>query len=164
MADAVVLEWKRRDPLLSDFDGFLRDFNKMHRKMERQTKEQISKLVKVFAAPIIVAPSGWHDTIPKWMKSEVTLQRLVQIMKGEEGVATDIEALVYLYTATFMAPFNESWTNVYVYLTKKCMEGRRKTWPKELGNPTLTDYQRGLLDDLKRWIWKQTEKAFARVK
>jgi hypothetical protein len=164
LAGAVLAEWKKRDPLLSDIDGFLRSFNKTYRKIEKQLEKDIKRLVKAFTAPIIVYPGGWHDTIPEWMKSEVTLQRLIQLMKGEEGVATDVEALVYLYTATFVAPFNESWTNIYMCLTKKCMEGRGRSFPKDLGNPTLTDHQKELLEDLKRWIWKQTEKAFTRVK
>lgn len=106
----------------------------------------------------MVCPSGWHDTIPEWMKAEVTLQRLIQNMKGKEEMATDIEALIYLYTASLVAPFNESWTNVYVYLTKKCMEARGKEWPKDMGTPTLTEHQNALLNDLKEWIWQQQAK------
>lgn len=145
MAEAVLAEWKKRDPLLSDVDGFLRSFNKAYRKIEKQLEKDISRLVRALRAPIIVCPEGWHDTIPKWMKIEVTLQRLIQLMKGEEGVATDVEALVYLYTATLVAPFNE-------------------TWPKGFGNPTLTEHQKDLLNHLKGWLWRQVDKAFAGVK
>jgi len=164
LAEAMVAEWKKRDPLLSDIDGFLRSYNKIYRKIEKQTEKDIRRLVKALTAPIIVCPGGWHDMIPQWMKTEVTLQRLIQLMKGEEEVATDVEALIYLYTSTFLAPFNETWTNIYMYLTKKCMEARGRAFPKDLGNPTLTDHQKECLNDLKRWIWKQTEKAFTRVK
>jgi hypothetical protein len=164
LAEAVLAEWRKKDPLLSNVDSFLRSFNKTYRKIGKQLERDVKRLVRALTAPIIVYPGGWHDTIPRWMKTEVTLQRLVQLMKGREGSATDIEALIYLYTACFVAPFNESWTNIYMYLTKKCMEARGRSFPEDLGNPALTDHQKDLLDDLKRWLWKQTEKAFTRVK
>jgi len=162
LTESIVSDWKRRDPFLLDVDGFLKGWRRYYeeaerrlKRAERELKRQVKRLAWSLTKPIVVYPGGWHDTIPEWMKAEVTLQRLVQNMKGEEGVATDIEALIYLYTASFVAPFPESWTNIYVYLTKKCTEARGKKWPKETGNPTLTEHQQDLLQRLKEWIWQQ---------
>lgn len=165
LAESVLTEHKKRDPFLSDVDGFLKNWRRYYKKAERRRRQaerelnkQIKRLAWSLTKPIVVCPGGWEDTIPKWMKAEVTLQRLIQNMKGEESMATDIEALCYLYTASLVAPFSESWTNVYVYLTKKCMEARDKEWPKDMGNPTLTEYQQDLLKHLKEWIWQQQAK------
>jgi hypothetical protein len=165
LAESVLSDWKKGDPFLSDVDGFLKNWRRYYREAERRRKraereldKQIKRLVWSLTKPLVVCPGGWGDTMPEWMKGEVTLQRLTQNLKGEEGMATDIEALIYLYTASLVAPFNESWTNIYVYLTKKCTEARGKGWPKEIGNPKLTEYQQGLLKHLKEWIWQQQAK------
>lgn len=172
LAESALSEWKRRDPFLSDVEGFLKNWNRIYKEAvkrqkqaERELDKQIRRLAWTLTKPLVVCPGGWADTIPEWMKAEAKLQSLIQLMKGEDGVATDIEALIYLYTASLVAPFNESWTNIYVYLTKKCMEGRGKIFPKEFGNPTLTEHQQILLADLKRWIYRQQQqKNFARPK
>lgn len=166
LAESVLSEHKKKDPFLSDVDGFLKNWRQYYKEAERRQKQaerelnkQIHRLAWALTKPLVVCPGGWEDTIPEWMRTEVKLQSLIQLMKGEEGMATDIEALVYLYTASLVAPFDESWTNIYIYLTKKCMEGRGKTFPKEFGNPALTEYQQGLLWDLKKWVWQQQAKA-----
>jgi len=170
MTESVLLEWKRRDPFLSDVEGFLKNWNKVYKEAlkrqkqaERELDKHIRRLAWTLTKPLIVHPGGWEDTIPEWMKAEAKLESLIQHMKGEEGMATDIEALCYLYTASLVGAFDESWTNIYVYLTKKCMEARGKPFPKEFGNPTLTEHQQTLLADFKSWIYQQ-QRNFTRVK
>ena len=170
ITDTVLKEWKRRDPFLSDLAGFERYFNKRYpvlaRKAEREAKKKFEALVRGFTDPLIVMAPEWADTIPGWMKREVTLRRLIQVMKGNyDDEATDIEACICLYTASLRAPFGRDWTEIYLYLCIKCMEeaGRRvpEDFVKEMfpsGNPGLDKWQERKLRNLKVWIRERQKK------
>ncbi|GAJ12460.1 unnamed protein product, partial [marine sediment metagenome] len=69
--------------------------------MNTPTMEKgISDIVGVFCDPIIVFPGGWGEDLPEWLKSAITLERLIEnikALKGEEMTGTDAEACAYLY-------------------------------------------------------------------
>jgi len=68
----------------------------------KTVEKGISEIVGVFTDPILVFPGGWGDTLPEWLKSAITLERLemnTRALKGEEMTGTDAEACAYLYTA-----------------------------------------------------------------
>ena len=44
--------------------------------MPKTIEKDISQIVGVFTDPIIVFPGGWGDTLPEWIKSSITLERL----------------------------------------------------------------------------------------
>ena len=74
--------------------------------MAKTTDGMIGDLVGTFTDPIIVFPGGWGDTLPDWIKTQITLERLVESMKeapGEQPTGTDAEATAYLYTASLTA-------------------------------------------------------------
>ena len=74
---------------------------------QRQMEKGISDLVGVFTDPIIVFPGGWGDTLPKWLKNAIALERLemnMRALKGELPTGTDAEACAYLYTAALTQP------------------------------------------------------------
>lgn len=156
IAEVILSEWKSKDPFLSDLEGFQRFFDEEYpnrlRIAERKAKKQMDALVRVFTDPLVVMPGGWHDTIPEWMKGEVTLRRLIQVMNGDFEEATDIEVCIYLYTASLQAPMFRDWCEIYFWLVKKCMKEAGKDFPKDFEVKELTDYQKGMLRDLKRWI------------
>ncbi len=55
--------------------------------MPKTIEKGISDLVGVFTAPIIVFSGGWGDTLPEWLKSATTLERLevnMRALRGEE--------------------------------------------------------------------------------
>lgn len=97
--------------------------------MNKPTVEKvISDIVGVFTDPIIVFPGGWGDTLPEWIKSSITLERLMENMKalkGEEMTGTDAEACAYLYTASLTQPMGHNWTDIYLYVAGKTYGGRR---------------------------------------
>ena len=69
-------------------------------------------MVGALTDPIIVHPGGWGDTLPDWLKSAITLERLVMNMKeirGEQPTGTDAETCAYLYTASFVAQLDNDW-------------------------------------------------------
>ena len=127
----------------------------------------ISEIVGVFTDPIIVFPGGWGDTLPEWLKSNITLERLVENMKaikGEEMTGTDAEACAYLYTACLTAPMDSDWTQIYLYIATKAYEKWRTkesgvTMPEDIRVETLSDDQMRDLNRLKAWIYQQRIKV-----
>ncbi|MCK4387796.1 MAG: hypothetical protein KAW00_03395, partial [Dehalococcoidia bacterium] len=64
----------------------------------KTVEKGISDIVGVFCNPIIVFPGGWGDTLPEWLKTSITLERLMENMKalkGESPTGTDAEACAY---------------------------------------------------------------------
>jgi hypothetical protein len=124
---------------------------------------QVDELVGTFFDPIIVMPGGWGDTLPDWIKSQITLERLAQNMKtlkGEKLTATDAEACAYLYTASLEAPMDNDWTRIYLYVAGRVVSrGRDTKIPGDIRVDSLNDYQIGLLRDLKDWIYGRRLKA-----
>ena len=128
----------------------------------------IEEMVGALFDPLIVFPAqGWEKDIPEKLKNELPLRRLAHLMlcsKGEASweEATDLEALIYLYPASLMAPMSEQWTRIYLYLGTKCYG---KQLPDDIKQESLSDYDMAQLRDLKRWIYKkrvQARKARAR--
>ena len=48
---------------------------------EKKVDGWIDTLVGALCDPIIVYPSGWEDTLPDWIKPQITLERLIMNMK-----------------------------------------------------------------------------------
>ena len=124
--------------------------------MHNRIDKQIDALVGALTDPIIVFTSPWVDTLPEWIKGEIKMQRLAQLMKGEEEVATDAEALAYMYPRALEAPLDSDWTEIYLYLGSQVM---RHNMPDDIRKDSLSDYQMGLLMELKRWIYRQRVKV-----
>ncbi len=45
----------------------------------------ISDIVGCLTDPIIVFPGGWGDTLPEWLKTTITLERMMWDMKALKG-------------------------------------------------------------------------------
>ena len=120
-----------------------------------QIHKQIDGLVAALTDPIIVFDPAWADVLPDWLKGEVKLQRLAQLMKGEEGIATDAEALAYVSNASLAVPLASDWVEIYQYLFTRAM-GEKV--PEEMRRENLDDYRMGLLKELKQWIWRKRAK------
>jgi hypothetical protein len=122
----------------------------------------ISHIVGVFTDPILVFPGGWGDTLPEWLKSTITLERLIENMralKGEEMTGTDAEACAYLYTASLTAPMDSDWSEIYLYVSTKVYSSWKKTEiPEDIRVESLRDDQLRDLNRLKEWIYQQRTK------
>ena len=133
-----------------------------------QTMEKgITDIVGVFVDPIIVFPGGWGDSLPEWIKTAITLERLVMNMralKGEEMTGTDAEACAYLYTASLTQPMDHDWTKIYLYIATKVYEKWRTkesgvTMPDDIRVETLNDDLMRDLNRLKAWIYEKRIKV-----
>lgn len=129
----------------------------------KQADDWVNSMVEVFTAPLIVWPSGWNDSLPEWIGGEVTLQRLIRLMKGDDDLATDVEALAYMYALTLEHPLDHDWSQIYLYLGTKVM-GSRLTRegaeiPADISVDKLNSDQERQLLGLKRWIRDRQRKA-----
>ena len=122
----------------------------------RIVNKQIDALVGALTDPIIVFDPSWADVLPDWLKGEIKMQRLAQLIKSEEGIATDAEALAYVSNASLAQPLASDWVYIYMYLLTRVM-GEKV--PGELRKESLDDYQMGLLKELKEWLWRKRVKA-----
>ena len=124
-------------------------------RLENRIAKQIdSDLIGALTDPIVVFDPGWADVLPDWLKGEIKIQRLAQLMKGEEGIATDAEALAYVSNASLYHPIASELVDIYQYLLAQVMG---EQVPEELRKDNLDDYKMGLLRDLKEWIWRQSK-------
>ena len=124
----------------------------MHNLIDRQS----DALVGVLTDPIIVFDPSWADVLPDWLKGEIKLQRLAQLMKGGEGIDTDAEALAYVSNASLSQPIASDWVDIYQYLLTRVMGDKV---PEELRKESLDDYRMGLLKELKEWLWRKRVKG-----
>ena len=130
---------------------------------EKQVEKGISEIVGALTDPIIVFPGGWGDTLPEWLKTAITLERMVgnmKALKGEEATGTDAEACAYLMTVSLTQPMDSDWTQIYLYVAGQTY----KRWNKgvmsaDIAVDSISDYRMGELDRLKGWLHRQRIKA-----
>ena len=135
--------------------------------MTTERQKGISDIVGALTDPIIVSPGGWGDTLPEWIKTSITMERMIMNMralKGEEPTGTDAEACAYLYTAGLTAPMDSDWTQIYLYIASKTYEKWRTkdsgvTMPEDIRVESLRDDQMADLNRLKAWIYRQRVKV-----
>lgn len=165
----LVQEWRKQDPFLMDIDGFQKFLDKripqVLKEQEKLAKHKWNLFFSMWERPIVYDSFGrlWADTVPQWLKVEIILERLIQVMTGEEGMATDAEVVAHLYTASLARPIGH-WTQIYLYLTIKVMNraGQKRDYAaleKELGIKELTIYQQDKVDHLKRDLWNAGMRA-----
>jgi hypothetical protein len=120
--------------------------------LDNRIEKQVDAMVGALTDPIIVFDPGWADVLPDWLKGEISMQRLVQLMKGEEGVATDAEALAYVSNASLCHSLDSDWVDIYQYLLTRVMGDKV---PEDMKKDELDNYKMGLLVDLKGWLWRK---------
>lgn len=110
--------------------------------------------------PVIVFPGGWGESLPEWLRQEIELERMKQVMEGSKASrrpeeATDAEALAYMYTASFLYPMPSDLVEVYLWLGKRAMGEQYPEHPPIEPPEELDQNQKDFLDGLKRWIWQK---------
>jgi hypothetical protein len=130
---------------------------------EVKTEKGISDIVGTLTDPIIVFPGGWGDTLPEWLKTAITVERMamnLRALKGEEPTGTDAEACAYLYTAGLTGPMDSDWTQIFLYITTQVYSRHRTKEsgvqvPEDIRVESISDYQMGDLRRLKGWIYER---------
>jgi hypothetical protein len=131
--------------------------------LNKATEKGISDLVGCLTDPIIVFPGGWGDTLPEWLKTAITLERLamnMRALKGEEMTGTDAEACAYLYTAALTQPMDHDWGQIYLYIaTQTYRRWGKSEMPGDIAVDSITDYQMSELKRLKEWLYRKRTQA-----
>lgn len=120
----------------------------------RHAAREINGLVDALTKPIVVFHVGWAETLPDWLKGQIEVERLAQLLKREQGKATTAEAVAYLYTASLAQPLNADWTDIYCSLGTQYASQRGHAVPEGLAPKELTPDQRGQLDHFLSWLWR----------
>jgi hypothetical protein len=81
----------------------------------REGKKRLDELVYALTDPVIVHRSPWADMLPEWVRGQIKMERLAALMKGDPGMATDAEAMAYIYPASLDAPLDHDWTEIYLH-------------------------------------------------
>ena len=133
------------------------------KRAEQRAVKDIAEAIGCLSDPIVVYPGGWGDTLPPWLKEAIPIERLIEnirALKEGEPSGTDAEACAYLYTACLNFPFDQDWTQIYLYITNQVMSRHREgvEVPQDLKVDKLTDQQAHDLRRLKDFIYrKRTE-------
>ena len=131
--------------------------------MNKTVEKGISDIVGCLTDPIIVFPGGWGDTLPDWLKTAITLERMMgnmKALKGEEPTGTDAEACAYLMPLSLTQPMDNDWIQIYLYIVSQSYKRWNKgEMPADIAVDSISDYQTGELNRLKSWLYHQRVKA-----
>ena len=131
--------------------------------MNKTVEKGISDIVGCLTDPIVVFPGGWGDTLPDWLKTAITMERMMgnmKSLKGEEPTGTDAEACAYLMTLSLTQPMDSDWTQIYLYVASQTYKRWEKgEMPADIVVESISDYQTGELNRLKSWLYHQRIKA-----
>ena len=129
---------------------------------KKRDNDFVFNFMDCLTSPIIVFKSAWQDTISKYILKNIKLSRLLCSMQQEE-MASLTEALAYMMPRTYEAPMPTEWVNIYTWLGLQ-YAGRFKNTDqlgamKEIAPTELSEYEMGLLNNLRRWIYDKRRKA-----
>jgi len=131
--------------------------------LNNTVEKGISDIVGCLTDPIIVFPGGWGDTIPEWLKTAITMERMIgnmRALKGEEPIGTDAEVCAYLMTLSLTQPMDSDWTQIYLYVAGQTYKRWEKgEMPADIVVESISEYQMGELSRLKSWLYYQRVKA-----
>jgi len=131
--------------------------------LNKTVEQGISDIVGCLTDPIIVFPGGWGDTIPEWLKTAITMERMIgnmRALKGEEPIGTDAEVCAYLMTLSLTQPMDSDWTQIYLYVAGQTYKRWEKgEMPADIVVESISEYQMGELSRLKSWLYYQRVKA-----
>ena len=123
----------------------------------------ISDIVGCLIDPILVFPGGWGDSLPEWLKTSITLERMemnMRALKGEEPTGTDAEACAYLMTVSLTQPMDSDWTQIYLYIATQTYQKQGKgEMPADIRVDSLNNQQTADLNRLKEWLYRRRTTA-----
>ncbi|MHA7830207.1 MAG: hypothetical protein ACX93O_03850 [Flagellimonas sp.] len=122
----------------------------------------IFDFMDVLTGPIIVYPSAWQDLIPVDILQNITAARIRVQMEGGQ-MASLTEVVAYMMPRTFEAPMPIEWTNIYTWCGLQYAlafnNAEQVEAMKEIAPEQLSDHEKGLLDNLRSWIYEKRRQA-----
>ncbi len=114
--------------------------------------DKFEKTLKRLFAPVI-AYKGWEDAVTDEMKNNILTERSAN---ATSETATDLEAMVYLHTASLATPLEREMTDVYSYLFSKYYPEQAKgigVYIEKIGESEQRE-----ITKLKKWIYDKQMK------
>ncbi|SNY99553.1 hypothetical protein [Flagellimonas pacifica] len=128
----------------------------------KKTADFVFDFMDCLTAPTIVFPSAWQDTIPKDLLSHIPIARLLCLNKGEM-MASIPEMIAYMMPRTFESPLPSEWVNIYTWAgaqyAHRFKGADQQEVMAEIAPKELSEYEKGLLTNLRRWIYEKRRKA-----
>jgi hypothetical protein len=130
--------------------------------IKKHKNDFVFDIMDCLASPIIVFKSAWQDAIPKDILGKIKLSRIICSM-AKVKMASTTETLAYIMPRTYEAPMPTEWVNIYTWLglqyaiqfkKEEQLEAMTEIAPNE-----LSDYEKGLLKNLRVWIYEKRRKA-----
>lgn len=131
-----------------------------------QSRAFVLDIMDVLTAPVLTHSVAWKDSIPARLLKVITMDRLITAMKHEE-LASYAETCAFIMTRTFDAPMTYEWTEIYVHVACTTCEihFQEDHWDKVKAKRELDDYQKGLLKQLRQWIYhRRREHVKSKIK
>ncbi len=129
---------------------------------KKRTNDFVFNFMDCLTSPIIVFKSVWQDTIPKDILKNIKLSRLLCSMQQEE-MASLTETLAYMMPRTYEAPMPTEWVNIYTWLglqyAVQFKNSGQLNAMTEIAPSKLSEYEMGLLNNLRIWIYDKRRKA-----
>jgi hypothetical protein len=148
-----------------DFGFEVKSISANEEVIKQPTKDKndfVFDFMDCFVSPINVFKSAWQDTIPKDILGRIKLSRIICSMT-QEKMASLTETLAYMMPRTYEAPMQTEWANIYTWLgLQYAMQTKSKDQLEvmiEIAPKELSDYENGLLKDLRVWIYDKRRKA-----
>ncbi|MBI4201189.1 MAG: hypothetical protein HY531_02740 [Chloroflexi bacterium] len=126
-----------------------------HASSKREEQEFVDRVMYWLTAPYITWP-GYEDIYrSNGNKDRALVQRLACHEEiHREKACTEFEAMLYISTATLVAPPSHAWYTIYMYLFNRCMpeqaEANGLDGIKKLNGSDAEDLMR-----LRQWIYKK---------
>ena len=118
-------------------------------------------LVYGLLAPAVV-DKRWKD-VPEQLKILGKAHRMAKSLECVQNeIATEFDALIFLYTASLCVPFNTTWVNIYMYLFRKYLPSFADAAKLPVVN--LDAFEKSELEKLRKWIFKQQVKKLRKEK
>ena len=133
---------------------------------KRSETDFVLDLMDFMRSPIIVFKSTWQDAVPSDLLKNIPMSRLMSMMTNEK-MASLTEVVAYMMPRTLEGPLPTEWVNIYTWSgfqhaktfgNKEQLEAMKEIVPK-----TLSDYENGLLNSLRKWIYNQRRKALKAI-
>lgn len=122
-------------------------------------KDWVFDICDALQSSIVMYPSPWQASCPRQMIEIIPMERM-KALANAEYTATIVECAVYLYPASLEAPLDHDWAEIYLY----CCTQYIKTWRRDTMLPAdicveqLSNYRKGMLMRLRRWIYDKRRK------
>lgn len=103
--------------------------------------------------------------LPGWLQTDIAAEREVEALAWcmgkdlRQGKATDKQMLAALSLASLEAPLDSEHAQIFFYLTTKIMEERGTEIPADVRLDTLSQYERGILEDDKITLYRRMGKS-----